>query len=136
LRTRRRIKSWLIEAAIGMAIFLAMLLGRGVLEETEPQRILAGLCDAFFVPGILFISFGLLALCAYGGVFDMIAYGAKSLLVLFTPFKKPEKHQYYFEYKVIKEGRRQKPKPYMLIIGCCFMLMAGICLVAYYLLGA
>ena len=69
--------------------------------------------------------------CARGGVFDIFSYGAHSLLVLFTPFRKPEKHQHYYEFKLIKELRRKKTKPYALAMGLFFLALAGICLIFY-----
>ena len=72
---------------------------------------------------------GLLLAIAGTGFFDIFSYGAHSLLVLFTPFRKPEKHQKYYEYKLMKDARRQKPKPRTLILGACFLLLATVCLV-------
>ena len=130
LKNRRGLV-WLVDFGIGIALCAAMILGRGVLRETSEKAILSGLCDAFFVPGILLVCFGALAFSAYGGIFDMLAYGAHSLLVLFTPFRKPEKHMRYYEYKLMKEARRKKPRPVTLTVGCLFILLAGVCLVMY-----
>ena len=118
---------WLIEGGIALAVFGAVAAAKGLFTATEPQQISYILCDAFFVPGIFLFSFGVLAFCAYGGIFDMLAYGGHSLLVLFTPFRSPEKHQKYYEYKLMKEARLQKPKPRTLILGSVFMLLAVVC---------
>ena len=120
---------WLIEGGIALAVFGAVAASKGLFTAQEPRQSLYILCDAFFVPGIFLFCFGVLAFCAYGGVFDMLSYGAHSLLVLFTPFRKPEKHQKYYEYKLMKDARRQKPKPRTLILGSVFMLLALACMV-------
>ena len=120
---------WVIEGGIALAVFGAVAASKGLFTAQDSRQILYILCDAFFVPGIFLFCFGVLAFCAYGGVFDMLAYGAHSLLVLFTPFRKPEKHQKYYEYKLMKDARRQKPKPRTLILGACFLLLATVCLV-------
>lgn len=125
---RRPWLPWVIELGIALAVFLAVAAYKGLFTAVESRQALYILCDAFFIPGIFLLSFGALAFCAYGGVFDMLAYGAHSLLVLFTPFRKPEKHQKYYEYKLLKEARRQKPKPRTLILGLCFVLLAVLCL--------
>ena len=120
---------WVIEGGIALVAFGAVAASKGLFTAQDSRQILYILCDAFFVPGIFLFCFGVLAFCAYGGVFDMLAYGAHSLLVLFTPFRKPEKHQKYYEYKLMKDARRQKPKPRTLILGACFLLLATVCLV-------
>ncbi len=124
-------KPWLIELILCAAVFLAVAASRGVFTAQTPAVIYSGLCDAFFVPGVFLFSFGLLAFCAYGGIFDIFSYGLKSLKILFTPFGKPEKHQKYYEYKLMKEASRQRPKPWMLLIGTGMMLCAGLCLILY-----
>ena len=119
------------EIALSLLAALAVALYRGVFTAGDPLDVYGGLSDAFFVPGILLVCFGLLAFAARGGVFDMISYGARSLWVLFTPFGKPEKHQRYYEYKLEKEAKRGKPKPRTLILGLVFLALSGLCLILY-----
>ena len=128
---KNRFIPWLIELGVSAVVFLAVAVSRGVFTAAEPAEIYSGLCDAFFVPGVFLFCFGLLAFCAYGGVFDIFAYGVKSLKMLFTPFGKPDKHQHYYEYKLAKEARRQRPKPRTLILGAVLMLCAGLCLILF-----
>ena len=131
MKKEKRWLPWLIVTGVGIAVFFLVALYRGVFTAEEKQVILHGLCDAFFVPGILMACFGLLAFSARGGVFDMVSYGFHSLLVLFTPFRSPEKHQRYYEYKMMKELRRKKPKPYLLTVGLAFIALSVVCLVMY-----
>lgn len=128
---KKRVIPWLIELGVSLAVFLAVALHRGVFTAGDKAVIYSGLCDAFFVPGVFLFCFGILAFCAYGGAFDIFAYGAKSLKLLFTPFGKPEKHQRYYDYKLAKEARRQRPKPRTLILGTAFLLAAGFCLILF-----
>lgn len=133
MKRKRPAMAWLITGGIGFAAFAALAAGRGAFSADEPAQVLSILCDAFFVPGILLFSFGLLGLCAYGGVFDMVSYGFRSLLVMFTPFKKPENHVKYYEYRLMKEKLRTKPRPVALVVGLVMLLLAGVCLVMYYM---
>ena len=128
---KRKLLPWLIELAVSLAVFLGLAVYRGVFVSRDKAQIYMGLCDAFFVPGAFLFCFGILAFCAYGGAFDIFSYGVKSLKVLFTPFGKAEKHQTYYDYKLAKEARRQRPKPRTLILGMAFMLAAGFCLCLY-----
>ncbi len=121
---------WLIELGLSLLVFLAVALSRGAFNAPTPADAYRGLCDAFFVPGVLLFCFGILAFCANGGAYDIFSYGVKSLKVLFTPFGKG-RHQKYYEYKLEKEYKRQKPKPYTLIMGLCFLAAATVCLLLF-----
>ena len=127
---KKRVVPWLIELGISLAVFLAVALHRGVFTVGSKAEIYSGLCDAFFVPGVFLTSFGILAFCARGGVFDIFSYAAKSLKVLFTPFGKG-KHPRYYDYKLEKELHRQQPKPRTLILGAAFLLAACFCLIMF-----
>ena len=128
---RKRYLPWLIVLGIALAVFFPVAASRGVFNGADEATVYGGLCDAFFVPGIFLACFGLLSLCARAGTFDIFGYGARSLLVLFTPFRKPEKHQRYYDYKLMKELRRGKVKPYTFTIGLLFLALSGICLILY-----
>jgi len=131
LPMKKKLIPWLIELGLSLLVFLAVAAYRGVFHETDAAAIYSGLCDAFFVPGAFLTCFGILAFCANGGAFDIFSYGVKSLKVLFTPFGRKEKHQRYYDYKLEKEMKRQKPKPRTLILGLCFLACAAICLLLF-----
>ena len=132
---KKKLIPWFVELALGLALFLIMAFSNGAFTAGDPADAYRGLCDAFFVPGVLLTSFGILAFCASSGVYDIFSYGVKSLKVLFTPFGK-EKRQKYYEYKLEKDAKRQKPKPYTLILGLCFLAAAVVCLLLYNSAGA
>ena len=131
---KKRLLPWLIELGVSLLVFLAVALYRGVFRSTDTAAIYSGLCDAFFVPGAFLVCFGILAFCANGGVFDIFSYGAKSLKVLFTPFGK-NKSQRYYDYKLEKEMKRQKPKSRLLILGLGFLAAATVCLLLFNSVG-
>ena len=127
---KKKVLPWLIELGLSLLVFLAVALIRGAFTAATPADAYLGLCDAFFVPGVLLTCFGILAFCASGGAYDIFSYGVKSLKTLFTPFGKG-RQQTYYEYKLEKELRRQKPKPYTLIMGLCFLAAATLCLLLF-----
>ncbi len=127
---KKKLIPWLIELGLSLAVFLAVALSRGAFTAESPADAYRGLCDAFFVPGVLLTCFGILAFCANGGAYDIFSYALKSIKVLFTPFGK-DRFQHYYEYKLEKELKRQKPKPSTLILGLCFLAAAVLCLLLY-----
>ena len=127
---KHRIAPWLIELGLAVVIFIAVAISQGVFTQSDPLQIYSGLCDAFFVPGALLCCFGVLAFCAKDGAYDIFAYAMRRLKSLFLPFSK-EKYQRYYDFKLEKEARRGKGKPYALVIGLGFLAAAGLCLILY-----
>ena len=52
-------------------------------------------------------------------------HGAHSLLVLFTPFRKPEDLPDYVTWKMLRAERRQKPGHALLFTGLLFLLLSA-----------
>lgn len=132
----RRWIAYLITTLIGLAMAVGVFLGRGGFGLTDQMAFLSALCDAFFVPGILLCSVGVLVLVSSDGFFDIFGYGFSSLLVLFSPLRKPEKHQRYYDYKKAKAARRKKVNNVVLWVGLAFMALAALCLAGYTFLPA
>ena len=126
-----RKKPYLTSAAIALLMFIGVLLLEGIGALTEREDILKAFCDAFFVPGILLTSFGILVRIAGEGVFDTLSYGVKSLAALFTPIgKKPPR---YYEYRKARAEARKTPQPCILRVGLICLLAAAACLGMYYM---
>ena len=124
-----RVLSYLITVAIGLAMAVAVFSYRGGFSQPDAQSMYTALSDAFFVPGIFFTGVGVLVWVSNDGFFDIMAYGMHSLVSLFTPFKGKERHQPYYDFKVARAAKRQKPKNIVLWVGVAFLLIAGLCLV-------
>ena len=123
-----RVLSYLITVAIGLAMAVAVFMYRGGFSQPDAQSMYIVISDACFVPGIFFTGIGLLVLVSNEGFFDILAYGMHSLVTLFTPFKHKE-NQPYYDFKVARAEKRQKPKNIVLWVGVAFLLLAGLCLV-------
>lgn len=124
-----RVLSYLITVLIGLAMAVAVFAYRGGFSQPDAQSMYSALSDACFVPGIFMTGIGLMVLVANEGFFDILSYGMHSLVTLFTPFKRKEEHQRYYEYKVARAERRTKPQNIVLRVGIVFLLLAGLCLV-------
>ena len=82
------------------------------------------LSDGFFVAGMMFVSFGALMWISTPGVLDIIGYGFKSVLYLFTPMQKDKDEGGFYEYKLRqKEKRKGVPFEY-LWVGIAWVIVA------------
>lgn len=119
-------------AAVELALAAAVAHLRGF-ELSQTLTLNARyLSDGFFVIGMLATGMGLLVWVSTTGFFDIMAYGFKSLLVLFTPLRKPQEHISYYDYKMGKEGKRAKPRYELLFSGLACLLLSGLFLAIYY----
>lgn len=114
---------YLIAAGAGLIVSALVALRQGFFDAETKAAATSALCDAFFVPGALMVSFGLFSFIAYGGFFDIFTYGFKSLKRLFTPFGKRDK-QRYFEYRLAKAEKRERPSYAALKVGLVFLALA------------
>ncbi len=89
--------------------------------------------DALFVVGLINFGFGALLWISTTGFFDILAYGFKSLIYLFTPIKKNRDEGGYYEYKVAKKEKRKKVPFEVLWIGAAMLIAGIICNVLIYL---
>lgn len=118
----------LIELA---AVFFVARL-RGLASANSLQLNARYLSDGFFVVGLLATGLGLLIWVSTTGFFDIMGYGVKSLLVLFSPMKKPKEHLSFFDYKQIRDASRGKPRHALLLSGVACILLSLACLAVYY----
>ena len=65
------------------------------------------LSDGFFVVGFLNLAFGLLLWISTTGIFDILSYGLKAALYLFTSKRKDKAEGGYYEYKMRKKEKRK-----------------------------
>ena len=80
--------------------------------------------NALFVPAVMWLGVAGMMWIATTGFFDIFSYAFKSLLVLFTPIKRPGDMEKFFDYKLAKEEKRkEKAVPWaMLIVGAMLLL--------------
>lgn len=100
-----------------------------VQSQLERYRIL---CDAFTIPGVVFIMLGLLVKIADSGVLDGLAYAMRSLYRVFIPMaaRKDERFWDYTQRK--KEARKGRSLSFILHVGIAFMIPALIFMALFY----
>lgn len=121
-----------IALAAGAALALVIALLRGMGGSHTLRQNAGILSDGFFVSGIMLSGVGgLMAISGKTDFFDMFSYGFKSLLVMFTPFKKPENHPRFYEYKMQRREKRKEPRMFLLYAGLTLIAAAVVCLIVY-----
>lgn len=125
-----------IPALIGAAITIAVAMGQG-LGGVGSAWSLRALSDGCFVTTVLMGGMGALVWVSTTGFFDIFTYAGKSLLVLFSPMKQPEKLKKFYEYKADKDEKRKKADFTLLIVGIGYLLLSFAFLGCYYaMMGA
>ena len=132
MKKERRALTWLVTMAVGLAIAFGVLMARGGFDQPDGAAMMSALCDACFVPGAFLTGIGLLVLIANDGFFDILSYGAHSLLVLFSALRGPEKHEKYYDYKMRRAERRRNPSRIILWAGLIFLAAATVFMIIYY----
>lgn len=124
---------YLIAILVGCAFAVFTLITNGITVATDKKEIIKIICNAFTVPGLLFLLFGGLLFCVSNGAFYGISYVIHSLLVNHnwsrTKFKDKET---YAEYVEAKRANAQPVPKYIFLVGACFTVIAVIFLIIYY----
>ena len=128
---------WWIRYLIAFAVLsvFAVLVAwaRGAFATTDRKVLLSALCDAFSVPGVLGISFGMLIVVSNGGAFDIFAYAIRSIFLLFKKDPLDRKYGGYHEYR---QAQQEKKRTfwYLIIVGAVF-LAVGIALLVWHVVA-
>lgn len=136
---------YLITAAV-LAVFTVLIAWlRGAFAEvtqsvldlygvTEQQYRFQQWSDAFVIPGVLAVCFGLLIVASNGGAFDMIVYGVKSVFRLFKKDPLDRKYGGFYEYR---KARQEKKRTfwYLVIVGAVYVAIAAALLGGYFAVG-
>lgn len=125
----KKLKDYLITAAVGLTIAGFILFYKNVFMCKEAIDVFHILCDAFFVPGMLIFGFGLLVVASNGGTFDMLTYG---VMRFFTFFKKDlsAKYKTFYDYR---KAQQDSPRKFMflILVGIFFIAISVIFLLIY-----
>ena len=124
---KKNVLKYTICAAVGIAFVCLISFMRNIFEMTEKKDIFRTLCDAFTVPGVMFI--------AREGAFDGIAFGLRRAVEMIIPAYRG-KYEKYADYKAKKEEKHKLEKQsgvgFMFIVGGVFFIVALVFLALYY----
>ena len=94
---------------------------------------MAALSDAFFVPGVILVGFGILAIVANDGFFDIFSYGMIKLISTMRIHRRkdPDGPADFFEYRMAKHSQKKPLPVYLFIIGGIDLALAVVFLILY-----
>lgn len=123
-------RKYIIKFAIMLVMTIIIMVIKNVTNQETFEDVLVVLVDAFTVPGIIFICFGLLILCANGGTFDMLVYGCQTAL---SVFKKDPRDRKYRTFREYREAKASNPKSFssFIISGAIFLAIGIIFFIIY-----
>ena len=122
----KKLITWGIAIAISV---VAVVLVYNIRMNNPPYGMdamppIQALSDGFFVPGMMFVCFGALMWVSTTGVLDIITYGLKSVLYLFTPMQRDRDEGGFYEYKLRKQEKRKGVPMEYLWIGVAMVVIA------------
>ena len=89
------------------------------------------LCDAFSIPGIVFIMFGALVWISQQGMFDSMSYAGKMIM---DQFRREHEHTKYGDYVIEKQQSRKKGGfGFLIITGSVFVAISLVFFALFYL---
>ena len=113
-------KSFLADLILGALIFLGVFM----LNREQGFSLTRQLCDGAFVAAVILLGSGGIRFCSARGGLDMVSYGFKSLVELFTKAGRldgPEED--YFDY-VQRKSEERKPFGHYLMAGAIFLALS------------
>lgn len=122
---------YIIVYAVEIALFFMVLSIRDIYTKTDAKEIFLILTDAFSVPGVLVVLFGLLVFCSNEGAFRMLAYSIRTLFSVFKRNPADRKYRTYADYKMAKDGNNAS-FGFLIIAGGTFCILAVVFLILYY----
>ncbi len=121
-------RRYLISIGVGLFIAFVVMLTRDIFSETDVNRILVTLNDAFFISGMCLACVGGLVFVSNNGIFRMLGYGMTLLFGKIRRNVRERKYKDYYEYKTAKE-EEQHSYAYLLLVGLAFIAVALILLI-------
>lgn len=121
----KKLYAYGITVAIGVLLGYLYLLANPLSDAPDTETKFVFLCNAAFVPGILFVLAGLLVWCTGKGSIDGLTYSLGLFFKTINPFGKFEKTEKYHEYVERKNQKRLKGYSFLFYCGGGFLLVSA-----------
>ncbi len=122
-------RRYLISTSVGLLIACLVMVTRKIFSETDVNRILIILNDAFFISGLCLICVGGLVFVSSKGMFYMLSYGVTMLFTARKRNVKERKYKDYYEYVKAKEEEEHQSCAYLLLVGLAFVAVSLVLLI-------
>ncbi len=109
----------LLDVLIGVGVFAY----RGGFATTETNALYGALSDAFFVPGVIIASFGIMIYVTGEGLFNIFGYAVNMVALPFL--KKNRERMTYYEYIQSKHRKKSDSMGYLCIVGLASVLLGA-----------
>ncbi len=123
------VRRYLISVGVGLLIVCLVLFLRNIFNETDANRILIILNDAFFISGLCLICAGGLVFVSSKGMFYMLSYGISQLFTARKRHIKDRKYKDYYEYVKAKDEQEKTSCAFLLLVGLAFVAVSLIFLI-------
>ncbi len=127
-KRKKLLRTYGITIAVGVLLGYLYLCANPLSDAPDMQTKFVFLCNAAFVPGILFVLAGLLAWSAGQGSIDGLTYSLGLFFKTINPFEKHVKIEKYHEYIERKNQKRLNGKGYLFlfVIGGAFVFVSTV----------
>ncbi len=126
-------KTWGLTALSYIALVIFCCFNENIMAVSNAQEAFAVLCNAFFLPGVVFAGVGALTWIASFGTYDMLGYGFRNFgLQNFIPLVPKAKYDSFYEYKQQKDAKGRHWFKNLLVVGLTGMGISLLMLVLYY----
>ncbi len=122
------VKRYLISISVGLLIACIVMLTRNIFAETDTNRILIILNDAFFISGMCLACVGGLVFVSGNGIFHVFGYGFSLFFGKRKRDVSDRKYKDFYEYKKAK-GEEKPSCAYLLLVGLAFIAISLILLI-------
>lgn len=129
---KRTIISYSVTFVLAAAVTLMILFYKDAFQIESLRTLYGVLSDAFFVPGVILMGFGIMVHIAEGGFLDGISYSLRRAALSFIPGGRIKKEETYREYKERKNDTRKKTEVIsMYVVGGAFILVSIVFIILY-----
>lgn len=131
---RSNLTKYGITLAIGLAIsyvFIVLRIDVQDLPAADPEQRYLVLCDAFTVPGLLMLFFGLMFSLSRQGALDGVGYVAVNALKMLIPGG-ARKMERYGEYRERRKANRAKGFGFLYVCAILNLAVAAVFMALFY----